>query len=170
MYTISDINTYFETLAHQLKYVGHTIGATGAAKKYARFDDQETMSSIISGMGFPRMVLSGLPTGSVSGNSGTIFTKLAMSLEIVTAAKKDDFDGEMQVWNDTRAAMDQIVARIKDRRSNGTCDELELRLDFNSIRYELIKDVTGTGATVGTRMSFSFQSSLTPYDSTAWQI
>ena len=93
-----------------------------------------------------------------------------MSLEIVTAVKKDDFDGEMQVWNDTRAAMDQIVARIKDRRSNGTCDELELRLDFNSIRYELIKDVTGTGATVGTRMSFSFQSSLTPYDSTAWQI
>lgn len=170
MYTIADINSYFENAAQSLKYVSHTIGGTNNAKRYARFNDEETMTAILGNMGFPRLVLSGLPSGSMSGNSSTIFDKLSMALEISNTCKKDDFNAEMQIWNDTRLAIDQIIARIQKNKADGSdCDELEQRFDFNSIRYELFKTLDATGVVIGTRMSFSLSSSLPAFDDTAWQ-
>ena len=169
MYTIADIDYYFEYIAQSLKYVNHTIGGSGLDKRYARFNDEETMTAVIKGMGFPRMILSGLPTGSMAGNSNLIQDKLSMAIEILNTCKKDDFNGEMQIWNDTRAALHQFVARIQFNKANGTCDELEKKFDFNSVRYDLTKSVDGTGIIIGCRMSFTLNSYLADYDETQWQ-
>lgn len=169
MYTIADIENYFKQVAALLVYISHVPNTQGATNRYARFDDAENANSEVGKMGFPRLILKGLPSGAMSGNAALLSDRLTMSIEIINNVRKDDFNHQSEIWNETRLACQQIVAAIQKAKNDGSCTPLEKHFDFNSVRYELVKDQSNNGWIAGTQMTFALTSYAPTYDSAQWQ-
>ncbi|MBS1684763.1 MAG: hypothetical protein JSS76_08415 [Bacteroidetes bacterium] len=171
MFTIADIESYFENVAHQLRYVGHTMNVTnGKGNHFTRFTDEEISEGTINGLEFPRLSLSKLPDGNVAPVGILMLDRLAIAVEVATKiSKKGSTDEKMTAWNDSRNAVLQIVARIKENKDEGSCVELEKYLDLKTVSYGLFENVVGADIVCGTRLLITIQSYAPKYDAAQWQ-
>ena len=114
----ADLVSYFENLATSHTAIRHTQ----EEKHFFRFELEEMLTGMRSGVNYPALVLEGYDFTFVDGDSDNVHKRLNCGFMVIgKVSDKGDYDQIHELWDSLEEIGDEIIIRIlHDKRERKT--------------------------------------------------